>query len=184
VKTRSIVVIVLLVVALIAGWFIWRGGFGTGTIDLIAEFPDAEKRPTDAVATTFSLVDTTIDGKPMRAILAKTPSRIIWRLRVPEKAWLGTSLGIQPEAWDKEGDGVLFRIGVSFQQYDELLNRHLNPIKNESDRRWIPVNLDLSAYANQDVEIIFNTNASLPKQGDDRRNDLAVWGAPEIYVRE
>ena len=34
---------------------------------------------------------------------------------MPPDAWLRTSLGIQPEAWTKEGDGVLFRIGVSFR---------------------------------------------------------------------
>ena len=90
----------------------------------------------------------------MKAILAKTPSRIIWRLKVPPDAWLRTSLGIQPEAWTKEGDGVLFRIGVSFQNYEELLNLHVDPVAKESDRRWIPVNIDLTAYAGEEVEVI------------------------------
>ena len=63
-----------------------------------------------------------------------------------------------------EGDGVLFRIGISDGKgkYEEFLKQHVNPQRRPEDRRWIPVDLDLSAYANQKVEVIFNTNASLP----------------------
>jgi hypothetical protein len=43
--------------------------------------------------------------------------------------------------------------------------------------------VDLSAYAGQDMEIIFNTRESGPGQGPDARNDLPLWGAPEIVMR-
>jgi hypothetical protein len=33
------------------------------------------------------------------------------------------------------------------------------------------------------MEIVFNTRASGPGQGADDRNDLPVWGAPEIVTR-
>ena len=66
---------------------------------------------------------------------------------------------------------------------DELFIQDVNPFVNQTDRKWIPVMVDLSAYAGEEVDIIFNTFASGPGKGQDVRNDLAVWGAPEIVVR-
>ena len=63
---------------------------------------------------------------------------------------------------------MLFRFGVSDgRTYDELLKQHVDPLHNTNDRRWIPVTIDLSAYAGQQVDIIFNTNSSLPGRGND-----------------
>jgi hypothetical protein len=45
------------------------------------------------------------------------------------------------------------------------------------------VKIDLSAYAGEQVSLIFNTNSSMPGKGDNQDNDLALWGAPEIVVR-
>ena len=79
---------------------------------------------------------------------------------------------------------MLFRLGVSDgRTYDELLKQHVDPLHNTSDRRWIPVTIDLSAYAGQQVDIIFNTNSSLPGRGDDNRFDWSVWGQPEIFIQ-
>ena len=33
------------------------------------------------------------------------------------------------------------------------------------------------------MQIIFNTRESGPNEGPDARNDLPVWGAPEIVTR-
>jgi hypothetical protein len=43
--------------------------------------------------------------------------------------------------------------------------------------------VDLSAYAGEEIDLIFNTRTSPDTQGDDPRNDHALWGAPEIVVR-
>jgi hypothetical protein len=59
----------------------------------------------------------------------------------------------------------------------------VNPYGTPTDRKWTPVMVDLSSYAGEEVEIIFNTYASPPRKETDLRNDLAVWGAPEIVVR-
>ena len=94
------------------------------------------------------------------------------------------ALGLKPEAWDKEGNGVYFFVGVSDgRAYEDLFTQTVNPYKNPSERRWIPVMVDLSAYAGQDMEIVFNTRESGPKDGPDARNDLPLWGAPEIVTR-
>jgi hypothetical protein len=42
---------------------------------------------------------------------------------------------------------------------------------------------DVSQYAGEEVEVIINTNNSMPGKGDDRNNDLALVGEPQIVVR-
>jgi hypothetical protein len=94
------------------------------------------------------------------------------------------ALGLKPESWDQEGDGVLFRIGVSDGRvFEDILTHHLDPFHNKGDRRWVPVAVDLSAYAGEEVDVIFNTNVSVPGKPDDGRGDTALFGAPEIVIR-
>jgi hypothetical protein len=103
---------------------------------------------------------------------------------VPNDAWLRTSLGVDEQAWDKDGDGVLFLIGVRAVDggnYETLLTEHVDPHGRSGDRRWVPVAIDLSAYGGRKIEIIFNTRTSL--KGDDSRNDFAYWGAPAVCLR-
>ena len=101
---------------------------------------------------------------------------MIWKVKIPDDGWIKASLGMKPESWDKEGDGVLFRIGVSDgRAFEDLLTLHVDPFHNKSDRRWIPVAVDVSPYAGEEVEVIFNTNNSMPGKGDDRDNDTALF---------
>ena len=176
---------VALAVIIVLGFWIWRRGSIPQEIDLIAAFPTAEKRTSlSAVDRAFNIVSITIDGQSQRAIFMHPTSRLIWKVTVPHNGWLRTSLALRPESWKLEGDGVLFRIGVSDgRKYDELLNQHVNPHAVPEDRRWIPVTVDLSPYAGQQVDVIFNTNNSPPRtRPADQRNDWAVWGSPQIYV--
>jgi hypothetical protein len=172
-------------VIVVAGIWFWtsRRTVDIASIDLVQAFDAAEKRTDRAsLEQAFSVQEVDIGGTTKRAIYAHPTSRIIWRLEIPDGAWLRTSLGLKPEVWDQEGDGVLFRIGVSDGRvYEELLNQLVDPIGNLDDRRWIPVVLDLSGYGGTEVEVIFNTNTGLPGTPDSRY-DWAVWGEPEIYV--
>jgi len=181
-RNRWIILIAVLVVAGAVAWF-WRGaGRSAATTDLTQALAAAEKRSNPLpVGEAVKLVSVTINGESKPAILEQTNSRIIFRITPPPDAWFSAALALDPAAWDKEGNGVLFRVGVSDgKKYQELLNQFVNPFANAGDRRWIPVSLDLSAYAGQEVELILNTNDSLPKQGPDLRNDLAVWGSPAV----
>jgi hypothetical protein len=184
-KNRWILVAAVAVVLVLgAFWLLRRGGEPPTAVDLIDQFPTADKRSAMPVAEAFSVTDVTIDNQTKRAIYMHSNSRLIYRVNVPNDGWLRTSLALKPEAWTQEGDGVLFRVGVSDgRKYDELLNQHVNPYAVQGDRRWIPQIIDLSAYGGESVELIFNTNASPPNKGNDERNDLAVWGEPQIYVR-
>ena len=181
---RSLFIAVGVVAVLILGWWLFGRGGGSSAVNFLDRFETAEKRP--PAPGVFSIEDVTINGETKKAI-AVTPSigtRLTFKMRVPDDGWLRVSVAMKPEAWTQEGDGVRFMAIVSDgRASDELFVQDVNPFVNQTDRKWIPVMVDLSAYAGEEVDIMLNTYASSPGKGGDMRNDLAVWGAPEIVIR-
>lgn len=180
---RGVLTAVVLIGVLVAGWWLFRRGGYTEPIDLIAAFDTAEKRP-DASA--FTVGEIALNGQSMRSIAAAPilGTRLTYRIRVPDDGWFFVSLGLKPEAWEQEGNGVLFMVGISDgRAYDELFTQHVNPYGDPSSRRWIPVYVDISGYGGEEVDLVLNTRAGPPDDPGDERNDLAVWGAPQIVVR-
>ena len=184
-RNRWVLLASVAVVLVVAGvWYFERGGDAPAVIDLMQKFPEAVKQQTGVGAEVFAVRDERIGSDAKRAIYAYPPTRIKWQVVVPNDAWLRTWLGVDPRAWDKDGDGVLFMIGIRVLDggtYEQLLTQAVDPHGRSGDRRWVPVAVDLSAYGGRKVEIIFNTRASI--RGDDSRNDFAYWGAPAICLR-
>lgn len=177
-SSRAVLTAVVIVIVAAAGWFVLRRG-SAERIDLLAHYEQATKK-----GGTFSVADVTLAGETKRAIVAPPNGRITFRVRVPDDGWLKVSLGMKPEAWTIEGNGIYFYAGVSdTRAFEELFNQTLNPFANASERRWIPVTVDLSAYAGEEMEIIFNTLASTPGGPPDDRGDMPLWGMPEIVRR-
>jgi len=174
--------VAVLAIALAATlWTVFGGSERPPAVALANVFAEAEKRP---VPDAFSLKEVTIGEDSRRSISVPPASRLIFRVVVPKDAWLRTAVAIEPQGWQQEGDGVLFRIGVSDgRAYDALFQLHVNPFSSTADRRWIPVTIDLSAYGGRSMQIIFNTNSSLPGHGDDARGDMPVWAEPAIYLK-
>ncbi len=179
----------LWVLALLAGglltWLALRPAAPRVTVlDLVDELPRAtESRPSPQV---FRTLDATIRGTTRKSILVTETSRLVFQVSVPRHAALQVSVGLAEEAWTTEGDGVLFRVLVLPQgQADQLevLSRVIAPFDAPADRDWQDVTIDLSPYAGQTIALFYNTNASLPGR-DDRRGDLALWGAPRIVAPE
>ena len=132
----------------------------------------------------FQVIDIELNGEKKRAIFTTPPTRMIWKVKIPDDGWIKTSLGMKPESWEQEGDGVFFRIGISDgRAFEDLLTLHVDPFHNKADRHWIPVAVDVSAYAGEEVEVIFNAEMSMPNKPADNRNDTALFGTPEIVVR-
>ncbi len=181
---RSLIIVVGVVAVLILGWWIFGRGGGSGAVELVDRFASAEKRPNAGV---FAVEDVTISGETKKGISVSPGimgSRLIFKTRIPDDGWLRVSVALKQEAWTQEGDGVRFQAVVSDgRASDELFVQDINPFANQTDRKWIPVMVDLSAYAGEEVDVILNTYGSAPGKGADLRNDLAVWGAPEIVVR-
>ena len=178
---RAVLTAIVVLVLIIAGWWLFKKGNRGPAVDLLATFAAAQKQP---AAATMELIDADLNGEKKKAIFTTAPSRIKWKAHVPDDGWLKVDLGLKPEAWEKEGNGVWFYVGVSDgHTYEELFNQHVDPFNTKSDRRWVPVFVDLSAYAGEDVELVFNTRTSAERTPEDPRNDLALWGAPEIVIR-
>ena len=181
---RSLLVAVGIVAVLILGWWLLRRGGGTSAIQLIDRFETAEKRSTEGGQ--FKVEDVTINGETKKSI-SITPTvgtRIKFKVKVPDDCWLRVAVALKPESWTQEGDGVRFiALASDGRDSDELFVQDINPFGNPTDRKWIPVMVDMSQYAGEEVELMLNTYASPPGRGGDVRNDLAVWGAPEIVIR-
>ena len=152
------------------------------SLDLIQQVGSVEARPVDPPPREWCLLnETALTGVTKRAIKVLPNSRLTWKVTVPAQAFLQAWIGLEPDVWAKEGDGVLFRIGVSDGSgFKDLLIRQVDPFAEAGDRRWVPVSVDLSAYAGLEVSLMFNTNASPPGRGNDTRNDKPVWGDPSI----
>jgi hypothetical protein len=176
-SSRVALTAVVVVVVVLAGWWLFHRRTAE-RVDLITQFDQATKNPSPEA---FQLLDATLAGETKKAIAAPPNSRLTFHVRVPDDGWLRVSLGMKPESWDKEGNGVYFFAGVSDgKSFEQLFTQTVNPFKNATERRWIPVSVDLAAYAGEEVDVIFNTRSSGPGQPDDTRNDLPLWGAPVI----
>jgi hypothetical protein len=182
-RNRLLLVAAIVLALGVAGYLYLRSGRENVAIDLVKEFSTAKDRRPNPQA--FSIIEAKIGGETKPAIFTKdlAGTRIIWHETIPDNAWLKVNLGLLEEAWTVQGDGVLFRVGISDgKNYEDLLSVTVNPFANPGDKRWTDVTLDLSQYAGEAVDVIFNTNSSSPGH-DDRNGDLAVWGAPRIIVR-
>lgn len=176
-SSRAALVAVVLIIVAAAGWWMFRRTSGEN-IDLLSRYEQATKKGGD-----FSIQDATLAGETKKAIVAPASGRIIFHLKVPDDGWLKLWLGLKPEAWNIEGNGVHFYAGVSDgRAYETLFTQTVNPFANASERRWIPVTVDLSAYAGEEMDIILNTVPSAKPPMDDR-GDMPLWGAPEIVRR-
>ncbi|HEX6463905.1 MAG TPA: hypothetical protein VFZ98_05610 [Vicinamibacterales bacterium] len=176
-SSRAALTAVVVVLVVLAGWWLFHRR-SAEHVDLIPMFDQATKQPSPAG---FQVVDATLAGDTKKAIATPPNSRITFHVRVPDDGWLRLSLGMKPESWDKEGNGVYFFAGVSDgKSFEELFTQTVNPFKNAAERRWIPVSVDLSAYAGEEIDVILNTRSSGPGQPADERNDLPLWGAPVI----
>jgi hypothetical protein len=177
-QNRAVLTAVVVLLVGLAAWWMFRRG-SAERVDLLTVYEQAKKQ-----GQPFALVDATLAGETKQAIAAPANGRISLRVRVPDDGWLKVSLGLKPEAWTVEGNGVYFYAGVSDgRTFEKLFDQTLNPFANPPERRWVPVTVDLSAYAGEEVDIVLNTVASGPGGPADDRGDMPLWGAPEIVRR-
>jgi len=181
-RHRAIVALTIVVFVVLSGVWYVRARETPPVIDLVEKLLLADRKPAGAGPDVFSVRNEKIAGETKRAIYVYPPTRITWQMTLPQDAWLRTFVGVDAKAWDKDGDGVLFFIGVSHDgRYDTLFEQRLDPHASRADRRWVRVILDLSEYSGKKVNLIFNTRTSL--KGDDPRNDFAYWGEPAVTLR-
>jgi hypothetical protein len=103
--------------------------------------------------------------------------RLPYRIHVPDepKAIFDFSFALDPAVFDKSStDGVEFTIeskgpkGVIVKRF----SRYIDPKHNAQERRWIDGQIDLSAYRNQTIELLFTTT---PGPQGNAAYDWAAW---------
>jgi len=164
----------LALVAALTGWLLLGSRGERLAIGLIDELPNMTQVPGRQEVRELALA-----GETRRALLVGDYGRYIYKLTVPNRAWLRLSIGQAPEAWTTEGDGVLFIVGAWDEVvFDELLNYVVDPFHTPEDRGWHDVALDLSKYAGQTIELRF-----ILRRRDSDSGDRPAWGDPRIVIR-
>jgi hypothetical protein len=178
---RAALAAVAVIVLAAGAWLYVKRTTDATAVQLVPMFASAQKQPAEG---TFEVVDASLNGESRQALSTPSDSRITYKVRVPDDAWLRVAVGTKQESWTLPGNGVLFLVGVSDgRSYENLFTQHVNPSANPGDRKWIQVWVDLSAYSGEEVELVFNTRSSPGNQPADPQNDHPLWGDPEIIVR-
>lgn len=136
-----------------------------GSIDILSVtlMPQAALYANDRVG----VRDVDRQGVLRPAIFTRAPSRLSWRIKVPEGGRLGSALAVL----DRRSP-VTFSVDVSSASGKKPLLRET--IVN--DAQWHPRSIDLSAFAGQTVDLILGT-------GSDAGGQIAFWGTPIVSGR-
>jgi len=122
----------------------------------------------------------TLDGAPAPSFLKVAVP--------PQGATLELSLGINPERWLGMKSGP-FRFAVAVLttrasndrgQRKLVVEEFLDPARVVGDRTWLPVRVDLDAFAGQ--EVLLAMSISTPNLVDEP-GDLAGWAEPRLLPR-
>ncbi len=121
-------------------------------------------------------------GRPRRirnvvraSLPAAPPSRFRFVTDVPADGRLLLAAGI-PGRY-REASAVEFVVNVRRRGREStVLSRLVDPANRESDRGWVPLEVDLSKHAGSGVEIVLETRGF--EESDAR--DRAFWGTPTI----
>ena len=121
----------------------------------------------------------TIDGQAREVVYMHPPGMVTRRVWLPEGAVLRFGMGMDPEVWDKPGDGVEFV--VEARQGTEtvrLFSSWIDPKRDMAQREWIEGEVDLAQYEHQEVELVLRT---LP--GQSAEYDWAGWAQPRVTLK-
>lgn len=103
---------------------------------------------------------------------------LVYPAMIQPRTTFRTDIAIAPEAWQGEGDGVVFSVYVEDDAGMHLLySQYVDPKHHQADRNWLPVQVNLSRYQGELVRIILATGSG---PAGDRRYDWAGWGNPVL----
>jgi hypothetical protein len=164
----------------LATWRLVTTGAERVGFDFVSQVAAASvRRPSPEI---FVVGDVSIGGVVRPGISVDQTSRIAWDVTLQDGARLEMFLGLREETWTMPGDGVLFRVGISYDgKYEELLTQVVAPQTTADDRRWVPISIDLAPFAGRQVSVIFNTG---PGPQGNPADDRAVWGRPVLITRQ
>jgi hypothetical protein len=151
-------------------------GFSSGEslLDLLPEGGDLR-----AVRWPFAAVMTQPVGKDGTTSAARVP------LKVPALgARLDFSYGVNPDRWLGLNAGpFVFKVGIEPRsprgERATLFEARIDPARDVEDRRWTPAQIELGAYAGQEVDLVFAIDAErMPADP----LDLAGFAEPRLVA--
>lgn len=123
----------------------------------------------------------TVGSEQYSAILLGPRAKITFDLELPENPIFETAIAIPEGLWNPPADGVNFIVAINHgcSCGDEVIfKKYIDPMHNKSDRRWHDVEVDLSPFSYQKVQLILYSDSV----GDDATawTDWTAWGDPVI----
>jgi arylsulfatase A-like enzyme len=114
-----------------------------------------------------------------RTLPAGPPSRLRFKVDVPEHARLDLAYAIAEKAQDRPA--VEFVVKVLRKGGEQTVwTSLLDPLSRPEHRGWVPATIDLSAFAGRGVDLVLETRG-YEAGGDMKR---AFWGAPALTVAD
>lgn len=128
--------------------------------DFFEELPKATLKTRDPRFVNMELVRVDADERP--SLLCHPDSEIRYRLTLKPNSMLRFGVTLSPAVWSPDkGDPVRFRVEArSLFRRRTLFEKEIDPKKNQSDRRWHDVEIDLSGLSGKTVELAFVTQAA------------------------
>lgn len=118
-----------------------------------------------------------IANEGRQVLFMHPPSSAHFKLQVPEKSLLKFTMALQPDVWDKPGDGVDFVVralywdqGSRKDKEETLFSQYVDPRKDLAARAWLDATVDLDRFSDQVITLTFQT---LPHDSPDY--DWAGW---------
>jgi hypothetical protein len=91
---------------------------------------------------------------------------------------LSFGIGMDPDVWSKDTDGVVFKIQIQDDEgIHEIFSSYTNPNIDPADRRWQDYSLDLDKFSGKSVAIYFVTT---PGPNHSNSWDWAYWSNPLV----
>ncbi len=122
-----------------------------------------------------------IDGVDLEVLLASGPTEVRYRLTVPRAVRLVTAVGLDPDGWELS-DGMAFEVRTEAPGDPGPTVRarvELDPRARADDRRFVPLDIDLSDLAGRTVELTLATDAG---PAGDPTCDWGGWLEPKLVV--
>lgn len=119
-------------------------------------------------------------NRDLRMTLFQEPtSKVTYKLKVPDQAFLSFGVGLPPATWQRRGQGgVSFKILAKNGKAEEVLfSKYIEPQNKERDRKWHDEKIDLSRYGGAEISLTFITASST------KEPIWAGWGEPRLVVR-
>lgn len=124
-----------------------------------------------------------IEGDVRDVLFQHPTTRIVYNdIEILRSSTLNFGIGIDPQVWSADrGDGVDFEILVQDTSSHQMrvFEQYIDPKNNSTDRHWFDVQVDLSQFAGQTVDVHFITN---PGPANNSDYDWAVWSNPVLVA--